>query len=166
MARRTAAMVGGVAFAVPWLSRLISVVGGTSSAGLLLWHPLHAVAGTGFALALLGDGLRTRGSVTAGIGAVAFAIANAGEALTGNEAFVPLYGLGIVVISIGMLMMAMQKLDDAPTVLLGALGLYPLTFALQAVGSDAARIAGDVLGVAYGIGWIALAVDRRRPIGA
>ncbi len=74
------------------------------------WHHLHAAAGLCFVLVLApwarrqtaGEHGRASAPVALG-GASLFVVANAGEVLTGVEVFVPLYGIGLLLLCLGLL---------------------------------------------------------------
>ena len=158
------AVIAGLLFAIPWSSAVAGLLGGDPAAAPVLWHELHAVAGVGFVLALLElrnryrGWFETRGRILLSLAvasAVAFAAANAGELLGLGAFFVPLYGVALVGLSLGLIGVGLttRTLPPPLPVLLVATGVaFPVALLLA--------LAGPIVGfaglMAYGLAWSGL----------
>ena len=130
---------------------------------------MHAAAGLCFVMVLSAWVRQQDGRVGALIalgGAALFLVANAGEALTGLEIFVPLYAIGLLMLCLGVLaagiarLVAPSPLPDARLLIM--LGAFPLTFAAQALPEPAAWILTDAAWLLFGLGWGWLGIVHSR----
>ena len=160
-----AAIVGGIAWAIPWLSVLM----GAERA--LFWHEAHAVAGFAWAVAFLAHAARwsSAAGVTAlraaALAAGVFGFTNIGEVLTGNEVFVLPYGLSMLAMSVAALVAAIQGLRDLvlprPAAFVRfAVAMFPVALLFGAAG----LAVGYAALVAYGAAWLWFAAAGARSV--
>lgn len=158
-----AAIVGGAAWALPWLSALVG------AERPLFWHEAHAVAGAGWTVAFLAHAARWSAAAgvfalrTAALAAGAFAFTNAGEALTGNEVFVLPYGISMLAMSLAALIAGVQGLRDLvlprPAAFVRvAVAMFPVALAFGVAGTAA----GYAALAAYGAAWLWFAAAGER----
>lgn len=158
------AVIAGLVFAIPWASAVANLLGGDAEAAPVLWHELHAVAGAGFVLALLElrnryrGWFETRGRILLSLavaGAVAFTAANVGELLGLGGSFIPLYGVALIGLSLGLVGVGLttRTLPAPLPVLLVATGLgFPAALTLALIGP----VVGFAGLMGYGLLWAGL----------
>lgn len=158
---RVFAVIAGLLFAIPWASAVAGLVGADPEARPVLWHELHAVAGAGFVLALLElrnryrGWFETRGRILLSLAvasAVAFTAANVGELLGLGELFVPLYGVAMLGLSIGLVGVGLttRTLPPPLPVLLVVTGVaFPAALTFGLLGP----VVGFAALMAYGLLW-------------
>ena len=166
-----AAVVGAIAWAIPWLS---TILGAESP---ILWHPAHAVAGSAWAIALLAHARHWRNVggliavCVAAVAAAAFALTNAGEALTGNDVFVLPYGIAMLVLSVAASVAGIQGLRDplvprdvALTRI--AVAAFPMALLFGYAGLAFGALVGTTYTalVAYGAAWVWFGLAGQRPV--
>ena len=163
-----AAVLGGAAWALPWLSALVG------ADRPLFWHEAHAIAGLGWAVAFLAHAGRWSSAAgvmalrVAAVAAGAFALTNAGEALTGNEVFVVPYGIALLAMSAAALVAGVQGLRDLvlprPAAYVRvAVAMFPVALLFGVAG----MAAGYAALLAYGAAWLWFAaVGSRTLVGA
>jgi hypothetical protein len=159
------AVIAGLLFAIPFAGMVAAEAGGAADARPVLWHPLHAVAGVGFALALvelrrryLGWFLpRSRIALSLAIAsALALALGSAGWAL--GQVFAPaapLYYLGLFGLSAGLVATGLttRTLPSPLPELLVATGIaFPATLVLA---FTLPPLASTVALMGYGLLWSA-----------
>jgi hypothetical protein len=159
---RPFAVGAGIAWAIPWAGVLGGQLAGGADPRPVAWHESHALAGALFTLTLASFGLTwlahvrriARIALAAAVaGAVSFFVANAGEALTGAEGFVPLYGVGLLGMCGGLLAFAIgarRELAPPLPLLCALLASFPLAVPFALVPP-----LGYALLVAYGGAWMA-----------
>lgn len=171
------AILGGLAFALPWAGHLALFASGASDPRPVLWHEAHAVAGILFTGALLEIRARharmlsngARIAVIAAIAsAVGLAIANAGEVAALGEIFVPLYGIAMLGLSGSLLALGLtaRSVPRPMGSLLTAIGVaFLASLPLGALPEPAGVLIGYSALVGYGLLWVALGavILRLRP---
>lgn len=160
-------MIAGLVFAIPWAGFIAASSGGDTAAQPTLWHPLHAIAGAGFALALMELRFRYPGWFkTSGRAAVAlaiasaaaFAIGNAAEAFGMGQPFDIVQGISLIALSAAVLGIAVTTptLPRPLPVLLVFIGIaFPAVMALEAVPGQTGQLASAAALTGYGLLWAA-----------
>lgn len=163
--RRVFAVIAGLVFAIPWAGLIAAQAAGDPAAAPTMWHPLHALAGAGFALALLElrfryprwFGTTARIALSLAVAsAAAFAIANLGEIFGLGQAFAVLYGVSLIALSTAVIGVAVTTptLPRPLPVLLVFIGIaFPAVVALQVVPPPAGPIAYAAALMGYGLLW-------------
>ena len=158
------AVIAGLLFAIAWASAVANLLAGDPEATPVLWHELHAVAGVGFVLALLElrgryrGWFETRGRILLSLAvasAVAFTAANVGEVLGLGAFFVPLYGVALIGLSLGLVGVGLTTRTLPPPLpsLLAATGVgFPAALTLSLLGP----IVGFAALMGYGLLWAGL----------
>lgn len=159
------AVIAGLLFAIPWAGLVAGTVGGETGARPVLWHEAHALAGIGFALALLELRNRYRGWFTASgrialslavASAAGFAVANAGEVFGQGDPFPVLYSVSLIALSASLLGVAVSTPTlprPIPVLLVFIAIALPAVMALNAVPPPAGPplVAAALMG--YGLLW-------------
>jgi hypothetical protein len=161
------AVIAGLVFAIPWAGVIAATAAGDPAPTPALWHPLHTLAGAGFALALVELRFRYPGwfgpssriAVTLAIAsAVAFALANGGEVLGLGQAFTVLYGISLIALSAAVIGVAVTTptLPRPLPVLLIFIGIaLPAVMALQVLPPPTGPAVAAAALMGYGLLWAA-----------